>query len=298
MGSAYVGRFAPSPSGALHAGSLAAAVASFLDARAHYGHWLVRIEDIDPPREVDGAAQLILEQLTAYGLRPDEPVSWQHEHEDQYSLALETLNANDFAYRCSCSRKDIRDRRLSAGLMPTAAGEELIYDGFCRDQCITDQQPHAWRLDTRAPAIDWHERYDCQIHHESVERLCGDFVLRRRDLLWSYQLAVVVDDAAQRVTHVVRGDDLLGNTARQCLLQAKLSLPRPSYLHLPVVRDADGKKLSKQTHAPAVPLPLNDADRRKQLNQSLQHLGLAEVEAGSMDSFWSQATARWAGRYL
>lgn len=294
----YIGRFAPSPSGPLHAGSLVAALASYLDARAHGGRWLVRIEDIDPPREADGAAHLILEQLTAYGLRPDKPVSWQHAHGDQYTQALDALSSKQHAYRCYCSRKDIRHRRLIAGLTPPAAGEDLIYDGFCRDRCVTDELAHTWRLNTHGPAIEWQERYDTKRHHEVVEQLCGDFVLRRRDLLWSYQLAVVVDDAAQGVTHVVRGDDLSSNTARQCLLQARLSLPRPSYLHVPVVRDASGKKLSKQAHAPIAPMPVDDVDLRNRLNQSMQHLGLAEVTADSMEAFWSEATSRWAARYL
>lgn len=294
----YIGRFAPSPTGALHAGSLAAALASYLDARAHGGHWLLRIEDIDRPRETSGAAQLIIEQLTAYGMRPDKPISWQHQHADRYAQALAALHEKKLAYRCYCSRNDIRHRRLAAGLKPIAAGEELAYDGFCRERDVTDQQAHSWRLDTRAPPIEWHERYNTQTHHEIVEQLCGDFVIRRRDSLWSYQLAVVVDDAAQGVTHVVRGDDLSSNTARQCLLQTRLSLPRPSYLHLPVVRDASGVKLSKQAFAPAVTTPINDADLRNRLNRSMQHIGLAKVTTDTMETFWSEAISRWAGRYL
>ena len=293
----YVGRFAPSPTGPLHAGSMAAALASYLDAQAHKGHWFIRIENIDPPREERGAASHIIEQLAAYGLIPDAPVSWQDQRTSLYSAALEKLKTAGLAYRCCCSRKSIQLRQQTKGVAPPAAGQDLIYDGFCRQRAVSADQPHAWRLDTRSPAIEWQERATGQIHQESVQRVCGDFVLRRRDLLWSYQIAVVVDDAAQGVTHVVRGDDLASNTARQCLLQTALSLPRPEYLHIPVVRNANGEKLSKQTRAPAVELPRNDADRLTVLNQAMAHLGLVSVMHDSLSAFWERAVSQWAERY-
>ncbi|MFK7964800.1 MAG: tRNA glutamyl-Q(34) synthetase GluQRS [Burkholderiaceae bacterium] len=293
----YVGRFAPSPTGALHAGSMAAALASYLDARAHNGHWFIRIENIDPPREERGVASHIIEQLTAYGLTPDAPVSWQSQRTAGYSAALENLKSAGLAYRCHCSRKAIQLRHQTKGATPPAPGQDLIYDGFCRQRAIDEDQPHAWRFNTHSSAIEWHERADGQIYQELVEQVCGDFVLRRRDLLWSYQLAVVVDDAAQGVTHVVRGDDLASNTARQCLLQAALSLPRPEYLHIPVVRNANGEKLSKQTRAPAVELPGDDADRITVLNRAMTHLGLAPVMHASLSAFWESAVGQWAKRY-
>ncbi len=242
--SAYVGRFAPSPSGPLHAGSLVAALGSWLDARAQGGRWLVRIEDVDTRRCVPGADLRILQQLEACGLRADAPVCWQSRRGEAYAQALEELLRVGAAYACSCSRRDLE--RSGAPLGP---GGERVYPGTCR--AGPRGAPRAWRL--RLPAGDaacvrWHcARLGDQ--QEWVDRTVGDFVLRRADGDWAYQLAVVVDDAAQQVSEVVRGEDLAGSTARQILLQRALGLPTPRYLHLPLLLDDRGRKLSKSEHA-------------------------------------------------
>ncbi len=242
--SAYVGRFAPSPSGPLHAGSLVAALGSWLDARAHGGHWLVRIEDVDTRRCVPGADLRILQQLEACGLRADAPVWWQSRRGEVYAQALQGLVRSGTAYACSCSRRDLE---LSAA--PLGPGGERVYPGTCRSG--PRGAARAWRLRLPpgdAACVRWHcARLGAQ--HECVDRTVGDFVLRRADGDWAYQLAVVVDDAAQQVSEVVRGEDLAGSTARQILLQRALGLPTPRYLHLPLLLDAQGRKLSKSEHA-------------------------------------------------
>jgi glutamyl-Q tRNA(Asp) synthetase len=254
----YVGRFAPSPTGPLHAGSMAAALASWLDARVHGGRWLVRIEDVDTPRCLPGADAEILRQLTACGLVPDEAPVWQSHRGALYAAALETLHAAGLAYGCRCTRREIALVQAASGHDRTRHGE-LVYPGTCRPG---GAQPVAWgearavRLLTVQPngaevCLDWtDDRLGPQ--RQNISREVGDFVLRRADGLWAYQLAVVVDDALQGVTHVVRGEDLADNTPRQIWLQRCLGLPTPRYRHTPLVRDAQGEKLSKQTGAPAV----------------------------------------------
>ena len=250
----YVGRFAPSPTGPLHAGSLAAALASWLDARAHDGHWLVRIEDVDAPRCVAGAGALILAQLDACGLRPDDPPLWQSTRGAAYAAALDALLSRGAAYLCGCTRREI-ESSLAAPGTGRARHAERVYPGTCRDG-LHGKPARALRLRTQQPdgsdtVIDWHDRR-LGAQTQNVTREVGDFVLRRADGLWAYQLAVVVDDAAQGVTHVVRGEDLADNTPRQIHLQRALGLPLPSYLHTPLVRAADGEKLSKGHGAKAV----------------------------------------------
>jgi glutamyl-Q tRNA(Asp) synthetase len=289
----YVGRFAPSPTGLLHAGSLVAALASWLDARAHGGRWLVRIEDIDTPRCVPGAAEGILRQLAACALRPDAPPLWQSARGAAYVAALEALQRSGWAYPCTCSRKDIAAALARAGV-PQLPHVERVYPGTCCPPGFapTDGAPArpwrrtpAWRLRTRGPdgagvTITWHDRL-LGAQSQDVTHEVGDFVLRRADGLWAYQLAVVVDDAAQGMTDVVRGADLADNTARQIHLQRVLGLPTPRYLHTPLVYAGDGQKLSKQTGAKALALR-SDLEAVAALRQAARVLGLpAAVHDGS-----------------
>jgi glutamyl-Q tRNA(Asp) synthetase len=264
----YRGRFAPSPTGALHTGSLVAALASWLDARAHGGQWLIRIEDVDTPRCQPGAAQLILHQLATCGLLPDAPPLYQSQHGAAYQQALDQLAAANLAYPCGCTRQDIA-RALAASGQTRERHGELIYPGTCRHG-LQGKPARAWRFLATADApTAWHDRrLGRQTQHVSGE--VGDFVLRRADGLWAYQLAVVVDDAAQGITDIVRGEDLTDNTARQVLLQIALGLPLPRYLHTPLVLGANGEKLSKQNGAQALDLH----DPLAALNQAAAALDL------------------------
>ena len=252
----YRGRFAPTPSGPLHLGSLVAALGSYLDARAAGGQWLLRIEDIDPPRCPEGADSTILRQLEAFGLTWDGEVIWQRHRHDAYQQALDQLIDQGLAYPCSCSRKQWQAYD--------------IYPGWCRDGVRDASKPVAWRLrsDLAKRPVGWHDRLFGEQRFDPAE--LGDVVLKRKDQLWAYQLAVVVDDAHQGITDVVRGYDLLDNTPWQQQLQAALQLPTPRYLHLPLVVTADGQKLSKQNLAPA--LAEESRGIRRQLFQALQLL--------------------------
>lgn len=253
----YIGRFAPSPTGPLHAGSLVAALASWLDARAHGGQWLVRIEDVDTPRCITGADQTILQQLKLCELVSDGPVMYQSQRNEAYQAALDRLVAKGWAYPCGCSRKEIEEAQAQMGHIRerhTAA----VYPGNCRDG-LHGKTARAWRLnvqsvidDLQLPApLAWQDRL-LGPQQQDVAKDVGDFVLRRADGLWAYQLAVVVDDAAQGITHIVRGADLTDNTARQIVLQRALGLPTPSYMHTPLVLGENGEKLSKQNGATAL----------------------------------------------
>ena len=279
MPALYTGRFAPSPTGLLHAGSLVAALASWLDARAHGGAWRVRIEDVDTPRCVPGADEAILQQLAACGLQPDGPVLRQSQRGDAYAAALQDLVEKGWAYPCGCSRKDIETAIESAQSQPVSRHSAAVYPGTCR-QGLKGQAARAWRLNVQAvqtalglPALThWTDRR-LGPQRQNVPEEVGDFVLRRADGLWAYQLAVVVDDAAQGVGHVVRGQDLADNTARQIVLQQALGLPTPQYLHTPVVLGANGEKLSKQNGAVALDLQTPQAVLSA-LNSAAQALGL------------------------
>jgi glutamyl-Q tRNA(Asp) synthetase len=292
MGIPYTGRFAPSPTGLLHAGSLVAALASWLDARTHGGQWLVRIEDVDTPRCEPGADQAILKQLAACGLAPDGPVMWQSQRGDAYAAALQCLVKKGWAYPCGCSRKEIESAQA------VSRHSAAVYPGTCREG-LKGKPARAWRLNVQAvqaalglPAIThWHDRR-LGDQQQNVGQDVGDFVLRRADGLWAYQLAVVVDDAAQGVSHVVRGQDLADNTARQIVLQLALGLPTPQYLHTPLVLGADGEKLSKQNGA----LALDLSDPLAALGQAAQVLGLPAQPAPH--NFLSQAQASWASLFL
>jgi glutamyl-Q tRNA(Asp) synthetase len=258
-GSGYIGRFAPSPTGPLHAGSLATALASWLDARAHRGRWWVRIEDIDTPRCVAGADREILRQLATCGLQPDAPPLWQSTRASAYRIALDRLQADDWAFGCACSRADVLAALEAQGRVRERHGE-LIYPGTCRGG-LAGRPARAIRALAAARTeppygeliLDWRDRR-LGSQRQNVSTEVGDFVLRRADGLWAYQLAVVVDDAEQGVTHVVRGEDLADNTPRQIHLQRCLGAPTPAYLHTPLVLGADGEKLSKQNGAAAVDL--------------------------------------------
>jgi glutamyl-Q tRNA(Asp) synthetase len=305
----YTGRFAPSPTGPLHAGSLVAALASWLDAKANDGQWLVRIEDVDKPRCVPGADQVILQQLAACGMQPDEPPVYQSQRSSLYQSALDQLITQSQAYPCGCSRQDIEQAIAVSGQQRERHGE-LVYPGTCRGG-LHGKKARSWRfLSTFHPLngpsdqqihvreapefiaddIHWTDRL-LGLQHQNVSTQVGDFVLKRADGLWAYQLAVVVDDAAQGITHVVRGADLADNTARQILLQRALGLPQPQYLHTPLVLGGNGEKLSKQNGAQALDLQ----DPLEALVQAGQHLGIT-CPASKPDDWLQQAVAQWIGR--
>jgi glutamyl-Q tRNA(Asp) synthetase len=311
VGATYTGRFAPSPTGPLHAGSLVAALASWLDARANRGRWLVRIEDVDSPRCVPGTERLILQQLAACGLRPDEPPLVQSQRGGLYQQALDALVDRGLAYPCACSRQDIEAALRQLG-RPRARHGELVYPGTCRNG-LHGRAGRAWRLRTDGsepkigptlsePAqlaiksvankgIHWTDRR-LGAQQQDVEAAVGDFVLKRADGCFAYQLAVVVDDGAQGITHIVRGEDLADNTARQILLQGALGLPTPHYLHTPLVRGPNGEKLSKQNGARA----LDTSDPLALLRAAGAVLGL-RVEASQPGDWLLTATTQWAQLY-
>ncbi len=268
----YRGRFAPTPSGPLHFGSLVAALASYLDARAHAGEWLLRIEDIDPPRVVAGAASAIQRTLAAHGFEWEGEVIHQSRRGEVYQSALARLIAADRVYACDCTRKQISGAaRLGV--------DGPVYPGTCRARGAS--VVGALRLRLPATRVVFHDALLGRIACD-VERECGDFVLKRADGVYSYQLAVVVDDAEQGVSHVVRGADLLTSTPRQIVLQQALGYPTPRYCHLPVVLDAQGFKLSKQTLA----APLVDSEPLPALRLAGRFLGLPEIVgplAGPLD---------------
>lgn len=298
----------------MHAGSVVAALASWLDARAHQGRWLVRIEDIDPPRCQPDAGPHILQQLAALGLHADAPIVWQSQRHSLYEQALAQLLQQHWAYPCACTRKSIQQTWAAMGLRPERH-QQLPYPGTCRQGLPEGMAARSWRFQLEQfvqaqstppqpnplgyalnpdgllrwydRRLAWQEQYPTQT--------VGDFVLLRADGLWSYQLAVVVDDAAQGITHVVRGEDLCDNTPRQLLLQSALGLPHPQYLHTPLVRLPSGEKLSKQHGAPAV---LTDQPLAC-LQTAAQTLGMPCAPEGSLlgDAlgFWTQA---WRMLYL
>ncbi|MDP4300949.1 tRNA glutamyl-Q(34) synthetase GluQRS [Leptothrix discophora] len=287
------GRFAPSPTGPLHAGSLVAALASWLDARSRGGSWRVRIEDVDRPRCSEAAAEDILRQLDRCGLVGDEPPWWQSRRGAAYAGALEQLVAAGLAYPCACTRKDIEAAAAQAGWVHERHGERP-YPGTCRPERggLAGRPARAWRLHTgRAGGgveIAWDDRR-LGPQRQVVEEAVGDFVLRRADGLWAYQLAVVVDDAEQGISDVVRGADLTDNTARQILLQRALGLPTPRYLHTPLVLAADGAKLSKQNGA----APLDLADPVQALRRAASVLGLVLRDTDGVADTLAAACEAW-----
>ncbi len=289
MSSPYIGRFAPSPTGALHAGSLAAALGSYLDARAHDGQWLLRVEDLDPPREVPGASGAIIEALRALGFKHDAEVVLQSGRGAHYQHAFDRLTALGLVYPCACTRREIAD---SAGPAAQGAqrGRDLVYPGTCRNGIAAGREARAWRVRVDNATISWHDRNGTD-HTERLAESVGDFVLRRADGFWAYQLAVVVDDAMQQISDVVRGEDLRESTARQIFLQRMLGFATPRYLHLPLVLGDDGEKLSKQNGA----TPIDTSHPLETLARALAHFGLDAPESRSLRQFWPAATAAWRG---
>jgi len=279
--SPYVGRFAPSPTGPLHFGSLLAAIASYLEARRHAGRWLVRIEDIDPPREQPGAARMIIDALDAYGFTADGPVIFQNSSEAAHRLALEQLVTAGHTYRCGCSRKDLADEPVG----PLGS----IYPGTCRNG--SDAGEFAVRLRTDDVPVTFDDRLQGPQSHR-LESESGDFIICRRDGLIAYHLAVVVDDFEQQVTEIVRGIDLMPSTARQIRLQQLLDYPTPSYAHIPVAVHPDGDKLSKATGAAAVPLdrpgPVLHAGLRV-----LRQDPPANLASAGVAGIWTWAMEHW-----
>ena len=261
------GRFAPSPTGPLHFGSLVAALGSWLDARAAGGEWLLRIEDLDRAREQPGASDAILRALDTLGLAHDGAVEWQSRRMDLYAEAMARLRADGACFACACSRREVADSwaRQHPGMPSTG---ELVYPGTCRNGLPTGREPRAWRLRVGDARIAFEDRIQGRIEQSLADEV-GDFVLLRADGFVAYQLAVVVDDAAQGITDVVRGADLLGSTARQVLLQQRLGCAPLRYAHLPVAVNAQGEKLSKQTLAPA----LDTARAGSALQAALDFLG-------------------------
>lgn len=282
--SSYRGRFAPSPTGPLHLGSLLAAVGSYLQARSQGGSWLVRMENLDPPREAEGAADDILRTLEAYGLFWDEVVLYQSDRNEDYAEVLEQLRRQEQIYPCHCSRKSI-----SSIAKIGVAG--AIYPDICRNKLPDFHRPHSLRLRTEAQTIGFDDPVFGRLE-QNIHREVGDFVLRRADQLYNYQLAVVVDDAFQQITEVVRGHDLYHLTPAQIFLQQQLGLPTPAYIHLPLLTTPQGQKLSKQNGAKAInkqhPIPT--------LIDILCLLGQqppAEIADANLDELWQWAIKHW-----
>ena len=288
-GKRYCGRFAPSPTGPLHFGSLVAALASFCDARAAGGKWLVRIEDVDEPRSRAGAERDILDTLRRYGLQWDGDVIRQSDRAEAYERALNALESSGALFRCTCTRRALQQA-------PVGALGERVYPGTCRD-CIAVQRtrlPVALRVRAPDAAITFVD----QLQGPQTQNLAadvGDFVVKRADGLYAYQLAVVVDDALQEVTTIVRGADLLASTARQIHLQRLLGLSEPSYLHIPIAIHSSGEKLSKQTHAPRLP---DEPLPALQLAWRFLDQPLPDVAPRTVGDFWSWAQRSWSRKRL
>lgn len=283
----YRGRFAPSPTGLLHFGSLVAAVASYLDARHAGGEWLLRMEDLDRPREVPGSADAIVQALDTLGFDWTGSIVHQSERSDLYQAALDRLLSRDLAYPCSCSRTEIQ--QAVAASHPD--GDELRYPGWCRKQPRHPDRPCAVRLRVPDRQIAFDDHIQGRIAVDVAAEV-GDFVIRRRDGLFAYQLAVVVDDAAQGITHVVRGADLLHSTPRQILLQQCLGLPTPEYAHVPVATDSNGVKLSKSAGAAVIDLSRAGEELWRAL-QFLRQRPPQELRAAAPATLWDWATEHW-----
>jgi glutamyl-Q tRNA(Asp) synthetase len=278
------GRFAPSPTGPLHFGSLVAAVGSYLDARRNAGQWLVRIEDIDRPREVEGAADAILRTLEAYGFEWDGEVVRQSRNASVYAAALERLQRDGAVFPCACTRREVSDSSLGSASDP-------IYPGTCRNGIPPGRRARAFRARVDDTVITFEDRLQGRIE-QNLGKEIGDFIVRRTDGLFAYQLAVTVDDFEQCITDVVRGADLLASTPRQILLQRRLGYPTPRYAHLPVAANRDGEKLSKQTLA----APVAPVDASFQLWTALRFLGQEppeDLRADSASTLWGWALAHW-----
>lgn len=280
----YRGRFAPSPTGPLHFGSLIAAVGSFLEARSHNGEWLVRIEDLDPPRDEPGASDEILRTLDACGMHWDGEIVYQSTRRDAYHAALHSLRGRGLVYPCACSRREIADSAI-AGI------DGPVYPGTCRNGLPPRRSARVWRVKTDRRLVEFMDTLQGCVA-QRLEINVGDYVLYRADRVYAYQLAVVVDDAEQGITDIVRGADLLSSTPRQLYLQKLLGYPTPKYMHLPVALNSAGEKLSKQTLARAV----NKAQVLTWLCQVLRFIGQKppqELARTTLDEFWKWAIGHW-----
>ena len=278
----YTGRFAPSPSGPLHFGSLVAALASYLDAHASYGQWLVRMEDIDPPREQPGAADLILKTLEIYGMHWHGSVLYQSDRTDVYQTILDDMLTKGQLYPCTCTRKKL-------------AGKNGVYPGYCQNKTIIPDEPFSLRLKCPAKKFSFEDLVQGRQTFDLGE--LGDFILKRKDGLYAYQLAVCIDDEYQGVTHIVRGFDLIDSTPRQLHLQNVLGYRHPVYSHIPVITLADGNKLSKQNHAPAIPMD----EPRPALVQALKALGMHpdnDLSASSVEDILQWGISHWPSKVI
>jgi glutamyl-Q tRNA(Asp) synthetase len=276
-GADYVGRFAPSPTGDLHLGSLYTAAASFLDARAHDGCWLVRVEDLDGPRVVPGSADGILRTLSRFGFEWDGDVAYQSERADRYAAALDSLRARGLTFQCSCSRLQL--------------AEDARYPGHCRNGQLQPGTPCATRVRVDEAVIQFTDRIQGTFRQD-VAAAVGDMLVRRRDQLFAYVLAVVVDDAAQGVTHVVRGADLLDNTPRQIHLQRLLGAQTPDYAHVPLLMEPDGRKLAKSSRS----VQLDGDSPLPTLVKVFDLLNLSpppELGQATVPAAWDWAIGRW-----
>lgn len=281
----YIGRFAPSPTGPLHFGSLVAALASYLDAKANDGQWLLRMEDLDKPREVPGAADHILHTLQAFGFEWDGPVVYQSNNIDQYEAVLADLKSQGYIYPCTCSRKDIADKATNKGI------EGFIYPQTCLNNTINPDKTPAWRIQATDCVIGFDDAVQGHVEHALMHDI-GDFILKRADGIFAYQLAVIVDDANANITNIVRGADLLDSTTRQIYLQQLLHDQTPCYLHIPVASNTHGQKLSKQTLAEAL-----DASQAAlylwQAADFLHQQPPIALKTESLNSFWQWAINHW-----
>lgn len=291
-GSPYRGRFAPSPTGPLHQGSLLAAVASYLEAQQHQGEWLVRMEDVDELRNVKGAADNILRSLEAYGFEWQGEVLYQTQRKDAYTEALQQLISQDLCYPCQCSRRKLR-ADADAGKINTGPFG-IIYPGYCTQKTFAEMKSptdYSIRVKVSDDTIQFTDQCLGKVS-QNLARDLGDFIIRRRDGLFAYQLAVVVDDAYQNISHIVRGADLLDSTPRQIYLQACLGVPQPDYLHLPLILHPNGDKLSKQTGAQGIGHKANIA----LLVECLELLGQQppeQLKQASLNDFWDWAKSHW-----
>lgn len=289
---AYRGRFAPSPTGALHFGSLVTAVASYLDARAASGEWLVRIEDLDTPRVVPGSADLILRTLERFGFEWDGSVLYQSARNDAYAAAADRLTVAGLAYPCSCSRSEIH------AAQPTRSGgaDELFYPGWCRNGPRTPERGVALRFRVPDESILFEDGIQGAVSIDLATE-CGDFVIVRRDGLFAYQLAVVVDDAEQGITHVVRGADLLSSTPRQIAIQRALAVAQPTYAHVPLATDENGVKLSKSAGAGAVDVG-NPSLELWRVLRFLRQSPPQELRVTDLATLWEWAKRNWRAHSL
>jgi glutamyl-Q tRNA(Asp) synthetase len=281
----YIGRFAPSPTGPLHFGSLVTAVASYCEAKTHNGKWLLRMEDLDKPREVKGAADTILRQLDTFGFEWDGSVAYQSQRSHLYADALELLSQRQLIYPCTCTRKEIADSSSTVGV------DGVIYPKTCLQRPIKPNTPAAWRIKTPNIRISFIDAIQGEVS-QNLSTDIGDFILKRADGLFAYQLAVVVDDATQGITHIVRGADLLDSTPRQIYLQQLLNYPLLNYAHIPLVRNLAGEKLSKQTLAE--PLDLSRAAHNLyEAFKFLEQSPPKSMQNQSLKDIWLWANTNW-----